>query len=142
MFLSAKGSNRSRHDSPIAQGQRPEQISPHRQKGCLGARWIVKGHEHGSNGDSDPPRTQPGSRNSMNIRTTVDHRQLCLAPLYHSMFFLIALHYAIIHIYPFNTNVSTPLRNLDEEILELLGGWLYQTNPAITLYGCCDQRLY
>jgi hypothetical protein len=42
------------HGSPIARGQRPKRISPHRQKGCLGVRWILKGHEHGSNGDSGP----------------------------------------------------------------------------------------
>jgi hypothetical protein len=42
----------------------------------------------------------------------------------------------------FNTNVSTPLGHLDEEILELLKGWLYQTNIATTLCSCYDQRLY
>ena len=63
-------------------------------------------------------------------------------PFYHFTFFLVALHSMRIHIYPFNTNVSTPLGHLDEEIPKLLGGWLYQTDPTITLCSCYDKGLY
>ena len=45
-------------DSPIAWGQKPEQISPHRRKAYLGVRWTAKGHEDGSN----RARTQRTSR--------------------------------------------------------------------------------
>jgi hypothetical protein len=63
------------------------------------------------------------------------------SPTYHSRFFLITLHSTRIHIYPFNTHVLTLLGHLDEEIPELLGGWL-QIDLATTLYSYYDQRLY
>jgi len=49
-------------DSPIAQGQKPEWISPHRRKDRLGARWTVKGQEDGSNGDFYPQRHRLAAR--------------------------------------------------------------------------------
>jgi hypothetical protein len=47
----------------------------------------------------------PSSKNSASIRTTFDNHQLCLIQPYCFMFFLVALHSARIHIYPFDANV-------------------------------------
>ena len=95
-----------------------------------------------------PPRTQPGSKNLVSIRTTVDNYQLCLIHLYCFMFFLVALHSARIHIYPFDANVYRYLSGTSRRIPPNHSGagcirlTQLQTFVVVTIKGYIDLLLW